>query len=666
VRPTCSVIIPVFNRAALTRQLLRSLLDGPPQGTVDFEVVVVDDASTDLTESLLVGYANRLRTVRHTANAGFAVSCNDGAALAAGRYLVFLNNDTLPQAGWLDALVQYAEARPNVAAVGSKLLFTDSTVQHAGVAIGLDRFPWHLYAGFPAEHPAVNKSRRVQIVTGACMAIRREVFEELGGFDTAFRNGYEDVDLCLRIGARGYEIHYCHRSILYHLEAVTRESRADEIDDNLRLYRGRWFDRVVPDDLQYYAEDGLLSANYRETYPIELAISAEVAVVDTDARDRQTERLLNARSRTAFKLLRDNVRMNVRVQEAELRALARAGLGLPAARPETIRAAVADPRLLFKGSARALSTGRHAGLISIVLSVRNNAADLRALLPRVLEQQADGRIELIAIDSGSTDDTTVVLHEFDATVIAITPGAFARGLAHNLACRYAEGAVLVFVNPRAAPADNQWLSNLVAPLAGDATLAGVCSRVLPGPDADLLSHRDAAGDPCASPERSVRRISDWPAYWQLSPTELRRFLNFHTLSAAIRPQALQRIPFREASLLGEAEDVFWAKEVLEAGWRIQHEPASVVRYANEYSVPEIMQRNIENGISYREMLGQQIEASEVESAIAALIQDDWRYLEDELQLTGAELDRWRLQSATRRTAQILGQWYGVNMAARPE
>lgn len=654
MRPTCSIVIPVYNRAALTRQCLRSLLDGPPQGSVDFEVIVVDDASTDMTERLLAGYADRIRLVRHPANSGFASACNDGAASAAGDYLVFLNNDTLPQPGWLDALVDYAEAHPNAAAVGSKLLFTDSTVQHAGVAIGIDRFPWHLYAGFPAEHPAVNKSRRVQIVTGACIAVRRAVFEELGGFDLAFHNGYEDVDLCLRMGERGYEIHYCHRSVLYHLEAVTRESRADEIDHNLRLYRGRWLQRVVPDDLQYYVEDGLLSADYRELYPIELSISPEVAVVEADGRAREADRLLNARSRSTFKLLRENVKLNVRVQEAELRALARAGLGLP-----DVSKPGADPRLLFRGSPRALSVGGHANLVTVVLCVRNGAAHLSALLPRILGQQFEGRVEIIAIDSGSTDDTPAVLHQFGATVIAPGPEAFPRGAAHNLACRYAQGSAVVFVDQRALPTDNRWLASLLAPLASDPTLAGVCSRVLPRPDADVLSLRDLGRHPNASAERRVRRITDWSAYRQLTPSERRLFLNFHTLSAAIRPQAVQRVPFREMSILGDEEDVFWAKEAVEAGWSIQHEPASIVFHSPDDSAPEILQRNIDDGLANREIVGTQLGASEVEPAIAALIHDDWRYLEQELALSGADLEHWRMVAATRRAAQMLGQWFGA-------
>jgi len=317
LRPRCSIIIPVYNLASLTRRCLDTLLGDALE--TSFEIVVVDDASTDVTPQLLGGYGDRIRVVRRETNGGFAAACNDGAAVASGEYLVFLNNDVVPQAGWLDALVRYAESHPEAAAVGTKLLYPDGTVQHAGVVICQDLGPRHLYAGFPADHPAVNKSRRFQIVTAASMLLRREPFEEAGGFDTAFLNGVEDVDLCLRLGERGYEVHYCHESVGYHLETVS-ERRSKNEGENFRLYRERWFQRLRPDDLDYYTEDGLLSLSYTRSYPARLAVSPLLAVLDKDGYEGQADRLLTARSRQVFQLLKEIVRLTVLLEEAELRA----------------------------------------------------------------------------------------------------------------------------------------------------------------------------------------------------------------------------------------------------------------------------------------------------------------------------------------------------------
>jgi GT2 family glycosyltransferase len=311
----CSIIIPVHNHASLTRQCLNTLLADPQLGG-NIEIIVVDDASSDTTEPLLTNYRDKIRILTHTENLGFATACNDGAAISSGEHLVFLNNDTIPESGWLEALVDYADGRPKVGVVGSKLLFPNSTIQHSGMVICQDLYPRHLYNGFPADHPAVNKSRRFQIVTAACSLVRREAFEKVGGFDTAFTNGYEDVDLCLRLGEKGYEIHYCHESVLWHLEAASRDPRGDQEKHNSRLYFSRWAHRVQPDELHYYLEDNLIRITHRELYPLQIEISPLLAVTGGDESERVADRLLNARSRQVFELLKENIELKMLMQEA--------------------------------------------------------------------------------------------------------------------------------------------------------------------------------------------------------------------------------------------------------------------------------------------------------------------------------------------------------------
>ena len=250
----CSIVIPVHNKAALTRQCLESVFESAPE--VAHEVIVVDDASTDDTPAMLAEYGEAVKHVRLERNSGFATACNTGAAAAAGECLVFLNNDTIAQEGWLDALAGYAD-RHDVPVVGSKLLFPDGTVQHAGVVFGFQGDPLHIYAGCPADHPAVNKSRAFQSVTAACMLVRRDAFEEAGGFDTGYHNDLEDVDLCLRLGQFGHAIHYCHESVLYHLESASR-GQSGRPKHSARVYRERWGRCVRQDELLYYLEDGLL------------------------------------------------------------------------------------------------------------------------------------------------------------------------------------------------------------------------------------------------------------------------------------------------------------------------------------------------------------------------------------------------------------------------
>lgn len=311
--PTCSVVIPVYNLANVTEQCLTHLIATVPEAP-EVEIIVVDDGSRDATPRLLADYGDRIRVVRHATNQGFARSCNDGAAVATGRYLIFLNNDMVPRAGWLDALVRHAERDPAIGAVGAKLLFTDGRIQHAGMVFDRGGEPRNIYVGFPADHPAVNRSRRYQAVTGACLLVRRKVFASAGGFDEAFRNGYEDVDFCLRLGVLGYHVSYCHESVLVHFESVS-EGRCDDDDRNRRLFAQRWGHRVRSDDIEYYVEDDLLRLTYLTTYPMQVRVSPLLAVVDDEGRPRDVERLLAVRTRQVHQLLKENIGLLVRQAE---------------------------------------------------------------------------------------------------------------------------------------------------------------------------------------------------------------------------------------------------------------------------------------------------------------------------------------------------------------
>ncbi len=313
--PLCSIIIPVYNWASLTRKCLNALLESPHETAA--EVIVVDDASRDTTPQILAEFGDRIRAISHDGNAGYAASCNDGAAAATGEFLVFLNNDTLPHAGWLDALVWYAQAHPQAAVVGAKILNVDDTTQHAGVVVCQDRFTRSLYAGFPADHPAVNRSRRFQAVTGACMLVRRAAFEGVGGFDTGYRNAYEDHDLCLRLGELGHEVHYCHASVITHLESISRSRDSRVHAAATARYRQRWAHRLVPDDLAYYASDGLLSMTYHPDAPPTLFVSPHLAMLDEAGRAPKADQLLATRARQVVALQQRNARLAAELVEAQ-------------------------------------------------------------------------------------------------------------------------------------------------------------------------------------------------------------------------------------------------------------------------------------------------------------------------------------------------------------
>lgn len=256
-----SIIIPVYNKVEYTARCIESIVANTPD-SIAYEVIIVDNASTDGTAEFLANLEGDVKIVHNDVNLGFAKACNQGAQVAEGKYFLFLNNDTEPQSNWLPPLLETA-AEPGVGIVGAKLLFPEGTVQHAGVAIarqGVDGIAaYHVYYRTDPKLPAVNKKRRLAAVTGACLLVSKDLFKGMGGFNEAYYNGCEDIDFCLRARALGYEVVYEPRSVLIHHESISGPERFRETDRNMILFNQYWAKRVEPDDQDLYLEDGFLA-----------------------------------------------------------------------------------------------------------------------------------------------------------------------------------------------------------------------------------------------------------------------------------------------------------------------------------------------------------------------------------------------------------------------
>ena len=261
--PDVSIIIPTFNRLDMTQRCLEAL--AKQRGKLNAEIIVVDNASTDGTVDFLKSEAEagRLRAIVNPENRGFSKACNQGARAAAGRHLLFLNNDTEAQPGWLEPLVETVDADECVSAVGSKLLFPDRTIQHAGVAVLEDRqlpdplVARHIHYRKPENAPEANQPQTLQALTAACVLIRKAAFEKVGGFDEEYWNGYEDVDLCFKLRQEGGLLVYQPRSVVLHFESQSGPERFRQVAHNTKRLHDRWLGKITPDFL--VAADGVIS-----------------------------------------------------------------------------------------------------------------------------------------------------------------------------------------------------------------------------------------------------------------------------------------------------------------------------------------------------------------------------------------------------------------------
>jgi GT2 family glycosyltransferase len=245
-----TIIIPSKNAPDVLGRCLKSIFGQTSHPA--FEVIVMDNNTTD-AQALQLMRDYPVRRIPFPDPFNFSRANNQGAAEANGELLVFLNNDTeIVTADWLQHLAYYAE-QPDVGAAGAVLAYQDRTVQHAGVVLGMRGTADHLMRKFPVEVDGYAGSlacaREVTAVTGACLMIRKALFNEVGGFNPHFFTAYQDLDLCLRLRARGLRVICTPQALLLHHEYTSRRSYYDMVDRTLLL--DQWEDVIVRGDPYY-------------------------------------------------------------------------------------------------------------------------------------------------------------------------------------------------------------------------------------------------------------------------------------------------------------------------------------------------------------------------------------------------------------------------------
>jgi GT2 family glycosyltransferase len=241
--PLVSVVIPVHNKALVTYNCLASLLLA--YNKASFEVILVDDGSSDETITL-PDLVRGVRFLRHDKAQGFIRSCNDGARAARGAYVLMLNNDTEVSSAWIDELLYVFEHFNDVGMAGAKLLYPNGQLQEAGGIVWSNGDPWNYGREGNPREPRYNYTRQVDYLSGACVMLRKTLWDELGGFDERFVPAYfEDADLAFRVRERGLKTIYTPFSQVIHFEGISSgksvtsgTKRYQEI--NRPKFKARW------------------------------------------------------------------------------------------------------------------------------------------------------------------------------------------------------------------------------------------------------------------------------------------------------------------------------------------------------------------------------------------------------------------------------------------
>ena len=247
--PMVSVLIPTRDRLELLQKCIESIL-----GKTDYdnyEIIILDnDSGEPDTLRYFEQMRDKVRVVRCPGPFNFSAINNRGVAEARGHFIVFLNNDTeVIRPDWMRALLEHAQ-RPEVGAVGAKLLFPDGRIQHAGVVLGIEGTVAHAFRLMPSDSPMLaNVVRNCSAVTAACMMMRRSLFEEVGRLDEALPIDYNDIDLCLRLRRRGLLIVYTPLALLYHHESASRQPYRSQ--PYRELFMSRWGRDIMRGDPYY-------------------------------------------------------------------------------------------------------------------------------------------------------------------------------------------------------------------------------------------------------------------------------------------------------------------------------------------------------------------------------------------------------------------------------
>ncbi len=249
-----TIIILSSDRAGLLERCVKSIFNFTSYP--HFEVLIIENNSREVETFRCyeeLRKSPQVRIVEHNQPFNYSEFNNFAAGLARGSLLLFLNNDTeMTDVGWLTEMVRWAQ-RPGTGLVGAKLLYPSGLIQHAGLIVGLEGHAQHVFSGKAEGSFGIFGSegwyRNFSALTGACLLVRRDVFDQIGGFDPQYRIAFGDVELCLRARAAGFRLVYTPFARLVHHEGMTRASYIPPED--IRYSRAHFLQPVKEGDPFY-------------------------------------------------------------------------------------------------------------------------------------------------------------------------------------------------------------------------------------------------------------------------------------------------------------------------------------------------------------------------------------------------------------------------------
>ncbi|MCD6011428.1 MAG: putative glycosyltransferase [Flavipsychrobacter sp.] len=218
--PRVSIIIPMYNQLEYSCDCVYSIYRNCEDK--DYEVIIADDNSPLESSDVMKEYFENIIIIKNETNLGFIRNCNNAASKAKGDYLLFLNNDTQVQKGWLEELLNIFRKYGKVGIAGSKLVYPDGSLQEAGGIKWKDGSAWNYGNQDDPTKCQFNYVKETDYISGASLMVRRSLWDELGGFDELYVPAYcEDSDLCFRVREKGYKVMYQPFSVVVHFEGVS-------------------------------------------------------------------------------------------------------------------------------------------------------------------------------------------------------------------------------------------------------------------------------------------------------------------------------------------------------------------------------------------------------------------------------------------------------------